>query len=241
MAGPILKGETFAADASVTNEKLHDLVEDALFKGTDGNGVSFTASTGGDLGTCVAAGGLEVHSDGQLQIKDDGVTTAKIADDAITAATIAAGALTDVVYPIGSIFTTVTNYANSAAVVSAIGGTTWVAFGAGKVLVGQDSSDADFDTAEETGGAKTKALEFANMPAHSHQWYDLGGSSGKCIDGTNFASSRSWDSSGNFSNINDPLDDNDFYTNTATDRSANGSAFSIVQPYIVVYMWKRTA
>mgnify|MGYP007000402140 CR=1 len=34
MAGPILKGETFAADASVTNEKLHDLVEDALFKGT---------------------------------------------------------------------------------------------------------------------------------------------------------------------------------------------------------------
>ena len=89
MAGPILKGETFAADASVTNEKLHDLVEDALFKGTDGNGVSFTASTGGDLGTCVAAGGLEVHSDGQLQIKDDGVTTARIADNAITTALIA--------------------------------------------------------------------------------------------------------------------------------------------------------
>jgi hypothetical protein len=34
---------------------------------------------------------------------------------------------------------------------------TWAAFGAGRVLVGVDAGDTDFDTAEETGGAKTVA------------------------------------------------------------------------------------
>jgi len=87
MAGPILKGETFAADASVTSEKLHDLVEDALFIGNTGSGVTFTVSGSTDIGTCVLAGGLEVASGtGQLQIKDSGVATAKIADSAVTSA-----------------------------------------------------------------------------------------------------------------------------------------------------------
>jgi|TARA_R100000149_G_scaffold66272_1_gene44098 microcystin-dependent protein len=230
MASPIVRGQDFGSTETVNATKLQNIVDNSTFKGTDGNSVGFSASSGGDLGTCVAAGGLEVASTGQLQVKDDGITAAKIA----------AGALTDVVYPIGSIFITVNNYADSAAVVNAIGGTTWVSFGAGKVLVGVDSSDTDFDAAEETGGAKTKALEFANMPAHSHQWYNMGGSSSQSIDATSNTSSQSWNASGNLVDIGDPLLTN-FYTNTATDRSANGSAFSIVQPYIVVYMWKRTA
>jgi len=216
-------GNTFSTSDQVTAAKLNNAVNNAALSAD-----SVDDST------------IELSSNA-LRIKDIGVTTAKIADDAIIASKIAAGALTDAVYPIGSIFITVTNYADSAAVVNAIGGTTWASFGAGRVLVGQNSSDSDFNSAEEEGGSKTKALEFANMPAHSHQWYDLGGSSGRNIDGTNFTSSRSWNSSGNFSNINDPLDDNDFYTNTATNRNSNGSSFSIVQPYIVVYMWKRTA
>ena len=87
MAGPILKGETFAADASVTNEKLHDLVEDALFIGNTGSGVTFTVSGSTDIGTCVKDGGLQVASGtGQLQIEDLKVTTAKIADSAVTSA-----------------------------------------------------------------------------------------------------------------------------------------------------------
>jgi hypothetical protein len=60
----------------------------------------------------------------------------------------------DNLYPVGALYisTLSTNPG------TLIGRGTWSAFGAGRVLVGRDSGDADFDTAEETGGAKTKAI-----------------------------------------------------------------------------------
>jgi len=82
MASPIVKGQAFSTTETVTAAKLQNIVDNSTFKGTDGNGVSFSASSGGDLGACVAAGGLEVHSTGQLQIKDNGVTLAKMATQA---------------------------------------------------------------------------------------------------------------------------------------------------------------
>lgn len=56
-------------------------------------------------------------------------------------------------WPVGSVFISVssTNPGTS------LGFGTWVAFGAGRVLVGLDAGDPDFDTSEETGGAKTVA------------------------------------------------------------------------------------
>lgn len=80
MASPIVRGQNFGSTEIVNATKLQNIVDNSTFKGTDGNGVSFSASSGGDLGACVAAGGLEVHSTGQLQIKDSGITTAKIAN-----------------------------------------------------------------------------------------------------------------------------------------------------------------
>jgi len=129
------------------------------------------------------------------------------------------------VYPVGAIFTTVTAYADSAAVVAAIGGTTWVAFGAGKVLVGVDTGDSDFDTVEETGGAKTDshALTEAEMPAHTHTISNNGGAEADSGDG------------GTYSPVNG--------VNGTSGSTGSGSAHThdVVQPYITVYMWKRTA
>ena len=40
-------------------------------------------------------------------------------------------------------------------------GGTWVAWGAGRVPVGVDTTDTDFDTVEETGGTKSVTLTAA--------------------------------------------------------------------------------
>ena len=67
-------------------------------------------------------------------------------------------------WPVGSVFFTVqtTNPA------SLLGFGTWVRFGEGRTLVGQNSGDVDFDTAEEVGGEKTVTLTTAQLPVHNH-------------------------------------------------------------------------
>lgn len=73
-------------------------------------------------------------------------------------------------WPVGSVFISVV----STSPATLLGGGTWVAFGAGRVLVGLDAADTDFDTAEEVGGAKTKAISahagtaVADHAAHTH-------------------------------------------------------------------------
>jgi hypothetical protein len=156
------------------------------------------------------------------------VATTAFVTSGITAATSAAS-IADVVYPVGSIFTTVTAYANSAAVVAAIGGTTWESFGAGKVLVGLDSGDTDFDTVQETGGSKTQALTEANLPAHYHNWA-----------ASEYAGS--YDYGTNLINANNTAATSSGVSNSLTTSTVgSGTAHNNLQPYIVVYMWKRTA
>lgn len=121
-----------------------------------------------------------------------------------------------VVYPVGSIYSNATSSTNPATL---LGFGTWTAFGAGRVLVGLDASDTDFDTAEETGGAKTHTLTIAEMPSHNHSY--------------NFTSSANVD-----------IDAGASLYSTASGTTGNtggDGAHNNLQPYIVVYMWKRTA
>ena len=220
----INKGKSFANGEQLTADKLNQVIDNA----------TFTTSAVDNTSTQLSSGAIIVKDGGvtTAKLNDGAVTTAKLNNSAVTTAKIAAGALTDVVYPVGAIFTTVTNYADSAAVVSAIGGTTWTAFGAGRVLVGLDASDTDFDTAEETGGSKTSAL-----PNHTHQWFDGTRTSSFGLDFANVHSNGSFDSSGNAANFSGDPDTGDFYTANPS----SSPTISTIQPYIVVYMWKRTA
>ena len=73
-------------------------------------------------------------------------------------------------YPIGSVYINASNSTNPA---SLLGFGTWVAFGAGKVMVGLDAGDTSFDTVGETGGEKTHTLTTAEMPTHTHTIWNL--------------------------------------------------------------------
>jgi microcystin-dependent protein len=100
-------------------------------------------------------------------------------------------------------------------------GGTWVAFGAGKVLVGVDIFDTSFDTVEETGGAKTHTLTEAQLPAHTHGF--------TAMQDTNNSVNRTGGG-----DLGAPA-------SSTTASTGGGEAFDIMQPYVTVYMWKRTA
>ena len=148
----------------------------------------------------------------------------------------AAGSLNAAAYPVGAIFTTTTVYADSAAVVAAIGGTTWAAFGSGKVLVGVDGADSDFNTVEETGGSKTGSgntashtLTTGEMPAHTHTHMTTGGGGGATSGSLNTTST------------DDPAVQTTSSTGGGGGHTHGASGITVVQPYITVYFWKRTA
>lgn len=81
----------------------------------------------------------------------------KFVRDDGTLASPGAGAALDA-WPVGSVYIAVDNTDPA----TRFGGGTWAAFGAGRVLVGLDSGDTDFDTGEETGGAKTVSAAGSN-------------------------------------------------------------------------------
>lgn len=155
-------------------------------------------------------------------------------------------------FPVGSVFV---------AVVSTNPGTllgygTWSAIAAGRVLVGLDSGDTDFDTVEETGGAKTVTLDTTMIPAHTHvqdahnHTQDAhnhamtnlrGATTGGTTTGFGGIVAGS-DTSSTVTAWSMPTATATNQATTATNQNAGGGgAHSNVQPYFVVYMWKRTA
>lgn len=129
----------------------------------------------------------------------------------------------NLIYPVGSIYMSAT-LSTAAAVKSAFGGT-WVAWGSGRVPVGVNTSDTDFNSVEKTGGEKTHTLTTTEMPAHSHTGKYING------DGANNGSVkelRVWSASGDGSQ-------------QITDSVGGGGAHNNLQPYITCYMYKRTA
>jgi microcystin-dependent protein len=145
--------------------------------------------------------------------------------------------LRDSMWPIGSVYTSVTN-TNPA---TTLGVGTWSAFGAGRTLVGVDTGQTEFDTVEETGGAKTHTLSASEMPVHNHGVTDPGH--------THEAYITDWDSSqtatggpeaGNFRQSGTKTTQS-ATTGISTNNAGSGGSHNNLQPYITVYFWKRTA
>lgn len=124
-------------------------------------------------------------------------------------------------HPIGSIEINI-----SGANPSTYLGGTWITWGTGKVPVGINTSDTDFNTVEKTGGEKEHVLTITEMPKHTHK------------DGTN-PNEGIYAQSGSTSAIvyyNQASSSSRPTTETGGDQPHNN-----LQPYITCYMWKRTA
>ena len=72
--------------------------------------------------------------------------------------------LLDFVYPIGSIYMSISSTNPG----TLIGGT-WVSWGQGRVPVGVDTTDSDFNSVEKTGGEKKRQITINNLPEHTHE------------------------------------------------------------------------
>ena len=134
-------------------------------------------------------------------------------------------------YPVGSIYINASVSTNPATL---FGFGTWVAFGAGRVMVGFDATDSLFNSAEETGGSKD-----AIVVSHTHSVSDPGhrhsilmSSANNTLSGTPSKLSTTQNQTGNTENANTGIS-----INSTGDSGTNAN----LQPYITVYMWKRTA
>ena len=145
----------------------------------------------------------------------------------------------DRIYPVGSIYMSAT-LSPTSQVEAALGGT-WVAWGSGKVPVGVNTSDADFDTVEETGGSKTHNHPLGNNGAAGVRNY---GTMTYVVTGAN--TNSLWKMDGTTNSVWAWSHNGD--SAYGTDLGYSGVRLygrtedkTIMPPYITCYMYKRTA
>jgi hypothetical protein len=163
-----------------------------------------------------------------------GTSTTQLATTAFVQAAIA------LLYPVGSIYTNATVSTNPATL---LGFGTWTAFAAGRVMVGFDSGNALFDTAEETGGSADAivvshthtATSTVTDPSHSHTMIAITNAS---LGGGSETIPRSINTNTTFTTNTATTGITVSTTNTSAGSSGTNANY---QPYITVYIWKRTA
>lgn len=203
-------------------------------QGTDVTGVNFYQPTQSDLiaelpsgNTNTAITALENFRD--LRYAKYDANGNDISDTYATKSDLNAGLQR--LYPVGSIYFSAVGTNPS----ELFGFGTWQAWGAGRVPVGVDASQTEFNAVEKTGGEKAHALTINEMPSHTHEI--------------------------SYRPIGDPSDDpfalfkseggiTGTYNSPGTELSQDaleakaaggGQAHNNLQPYITCYMWKRTA
>jgi hypothetical protein len=162
-----------------------------------------------------------------------GTSTTQLATTAFVAAALSA------VYPVGSIYV---NAAVSTNPTTLLGFGTWEAFGAGRVMVGFNASDALFDTLEETGGSKDAiAVSHTHTASSTSTVTDPGHQHG--YDTTALANGGTGSLGRNSGPTLSSTEVTGITVATATTVNSAGSSGTNanVQPYITVRMWKRTA
>jgi hypothetical protein len=162
-------------------------------------------------------------------------------------------AVMQTLHPVGSIYINATVATNPGTL---LGFGTWTAFGAGRVPVGFDSTNVLFDTAEETGGSanavvvshthtasssSSSTFTGSALATHAHAITTIGVTSG-VGSGTSFGNAADAPTATSTASISGGTPSGTVATSTSTTVSTEGSSATNAnyQPYITVYMWKRT-
>ena len=156
-----------------------------------------------------------------VQAAIDGTCT-KFSNDLATLQTT----IINKIYPVGSIYISYSSTNPS----SFLGGT-WEAFGKGQTLVGIDSSQTEFSAVGKTGGEKVHTLTVDEMPSHTHE---ITSDRGQVY--TNYIESSTGDST----KVIEARKVSGFASELRTTALGGSKAHNNLQPYITVYMWKRT-
>jgi hypothetical protein len=216
-------------------------------------GTNFRVQNDHIIGTVVGnvTGDLTGNVTGNVTGNINGVVTATAGSTAVTASfgdndtsiatTAFVQAALQALHPVGSIYINATNATNPNTL---FGFGTWVAFGAGRVPVGFNASNPLFDTAEETGGSADAvtvshthtATTTITDPGHNHL-----AANGQAAIVT--AGGISFLFAGSGSQGYHSLAPATTGITAATTVASAGSSGTNAnyQPYITVYMWKRTA
>jgi len=221
-----------------------------IVKGTEINtefvNISVAIATKADLASPTFTGTPTLPTGTVATTQTFGNSSTLLATTAFVQAALAA------LHPVGSIYINATNSTNPGTL---LGFGTWTAFGAGRVPVGFNSGNALFDTAEETGGSADSTL-----PSHTHTGTTAAGGSASGTLNSGFLSDF-----GNFTAASGVISLSESYANRSqgqagtgssglatltipththtitTDSSGSSGTNANYQPYITVYMWKRTA
>jgi hypothetical protein len=126
-------------------------------------------------------------------------------------------AVIEAIYPVGSIY--LSTVATNPGTVFGVG--TWAQTARGRTIIGEGTSDQAF-TAAATGGASTHVLTSAEMPAHTHS---ISGDEG------------TW----TISSTGDLRVDGSGGATRNTNSTGSGNAHNNLPPYLVTYVWERTA
>jgi len=197
---------------------------------TEFNSIQTAVATKADLNSPTFSGSPVLPTGTTGVTQSYGNSTTALATTAFVQAALA------FVYPVGSIYTNATVSTNPGTL---LGFGTWSAFGAGRVMVGFDSGNALFDSAEETGGSADAivvththtATSTVTDSGHVHSVTTNAGSGTNVGFGANSAV-------GSQNTASATTGITVATTNTNTGSSGTNANY---QPYITVYMWKRTA
>jgi hypothetical protein len=225
------KSTDFASKDSLPSGNAAKIVKGTEID-TEFNNIATAIATKADLASPSLTGSPTAPT------QSSGDSSTKLATTAFVQAALS------VLYPVGSIYTNASVSTNPATL---FGFGTWEAFGAGRVMVGLNASDTAFDTLGETGGSKD-----ATVVSHTHSFsgttstigdhvhpqltYNALSSGGtKPVGYANTGTTPSY-----LYDTGEAGSHNHTFSGTTGSSGSSGTNANL-QPYIVVYMWKRTA